>query len=345
MKMKAAVLHDPKKLSIDEVEVPALRDDEVLVKVKATAICGTDLAFYLGKIPIDYPQVLGHEGVGIVEEVGKDVKGFTKGDHVIFNPAYFCGHCFYCERELWNCCENGGLLGRDRYGCFAEYVTVPGNSVIPLPKEISWEDGSTIQSLATVLRGWERIESVATPQKGDVVVVIGTGTPGLLFTRLAVLAGATVFASDRIEWKRDLAAKFGAIAVDPTKEDLEQLVKDASEGRGADFVIEAAGVPFTFQTGFNVARPGATMLAFGIQKDMGGVNGYDFYFKEVTVVGTRAMTNRTYKRAIELFQTGEFDLKTLVTDRFKLEELQANFDEMAENPSAHNRMVCFINQD
>ena len=344
MKMKAAVLHEPKNFLVEEVEVPALGADEVRVQVKATAICGTDLAFYLGKIPLEnYPQVLGHEGVGIVDEVGANVKGFSKGDHVIFNPAYFCGHCFYCERELWNCCENGGLLGRDRYGAFAEYVNVPGNSVIALPKEISWEDGSTIQSLATVLRGWERIESVGVPKKGDVVVVIGVGTPGLLFTRLAALTGATVFATDRNEWKLSLAEKFGAIPVMAgPNSNLMQLVKDATNGRGADYIIEAAGVPATLQLAMDVARPGATILAFGIQKDMGGANGYDFYFKELTVVGTRAMTNRTYERAIKLFQTGEFDLKTLVTDRFSLDEVKANFDAMYEDPAAHNRMVCLI---
>ncbi|MCL2853295.1 MAG: alcohol dehydrogenase catalytic domain-containing protein [Defluviitaleaceae bacterium] len=343
MKMKAAVLHEPKKLLIEEVEIPALRSDEVLVKIKATAICGTDLAFYLGKIPLkSYPQVLGHESVGIVEEVGADVNNFSKGDHVIVNPAYFCGYCFYCERKLWNCCENGGLLGRDRYGTFAEYVTVPKSSVIPLPEEISFEDGSTLQSLATVLRGWERIEGVRPPGKGDVVVVIGISTPGLLYTRLAVLSGATVFACGRRPWRLELAKQFGAIPVDLNDNNIVSMVKDSSNGRGADYVIEATGVAKTFQTGMDAARPGATILAFGIHGDMAGVSGYNLYFKELKIVGTRAMTNPGFERAIKLFQAGSFDLQALVTDRFSLDETKVNFDAMNEDPGAHNRMVCLI---
>jgi len=341
MKMKAAMLHGPKELVTELVDIPVPNDEELLVRIKATAICGTDIAIYLGQIPAKYyPIPVGHEGVGIVEDMGKDVTGFEKGDHVIFVPAYFCGACFYCKQGLTNICEKAALMGLARDGCFAEYAVVPARAAVKMPKEISWEDGSTIQSLATVINAWELLEKAGPPKKGEVVVIIGIATPGLFFTRLAVMSGATVYACSRSQWKLDLAKEAGAIPVNAKEEDLLQIVRDATNGRGADYVIEAAGVAATLQQSIEVARPGGTILAFGILKDLAGVNGYNLYFKQLTLLGCRAMTVPSYERSIKLVQAGEFDMKSIITDRFTLDEVKENFDAMDKDPGAHSRMVC-----
>lgn len=342
MDMKAAYLLGPKDLQVVDRPIPVPAEGEVLIRIKATAICGTDVAIYNGQPVLGHPVIQGHESAGIIETVGAGVQGLKSGQKVIINPAYSCGDCFYCRQGLQNLCPSGGLLGRDRDGSFAEYVTVPSFCAIPLPEEISFEDASTLQSLATVLRGWERLESVRLPKAGDVVVVVGLGTPGLLMTRLAVLTGATVVACTRSQWKLDIAAAYGAETVNPAKEDLIAVVKDLTNGRGADFVIDTAGTPATLRQGVDAARPGAVVLCFGILHSLEGVDPYYIYFKELTIVGTRAMNTKGYRNAIQLFQEGKIDLSPLITDYFRLEDVKENFEIMNRESGKHLRMVCRI---
>jgi len=184
--LKAAVLHAPDKLLIEDVPIPTIKEHEVLVQMKASAVCGTDVSIYKGKIiPNAYPVIQGHESAGVIAEVGKQVKRVKPGDHVIVNPAIFCGDCFCCLRGLQNLCVNGGLLGRDLPGTFAEYVAVPESSLTLMPQHISFDDASSLQALATVLRAWERMSV----RPGDRVAVIGMGTTGLLHVRMAALSG------------------------------------------------------------------------------------------------------------------------------------------------------------
>ena len=335
------MLYDSKRLLVNEVPTPVLQENEVLVKIKATAICGTDVSIYKGDIiPKLYPVIQGHESAGIIAELGTSVTGLAKGNPVIINPAYFCAECFYCQRELYNLCSSGGLLGRDCDGTFAEYAAVPAQGIIKLPENISFEDASTLQALATALRGWDRIDGVRPVGPEDTVAVIGLGAPGLLFTRLAVLAGAQVFSCGRTQYKLDIAQNYGGIPVNPNESDLKTLILDATEGRGADIVIESAGNAHTFGQALDVARPGASVLAFGIHRVI--YDAYDFYFKELTVLGTRAMNNAGYHRAVALYNEGALDLSPMITHRFTLDELQDNFEKLDKEPGTHLRMVCQI---
>jgi 2-desacetyl-2-hydroxyethyl bacteriochlorophyllide A dehydrogenase len=341
--VKAASLTEPYCLKTSDRPVPEITNSEVLVRITATAICGTDIGIYKGDIAAKYPLIQGHESVGIVEETGKNVERFKRGDHIIINPAYFCGDCFYCAQGLENLCKNGGLIGRDRDGSFAEYLSISEKCLIALPQSISFEDGTTLQSLATVLRGWERLESIRTIKESDTVVVLGLGTPGLLSVRLAVLAGArNVFALTRSDWKLDIASGYGGIPVNPRRENLEDIVLDATEGRGADVVIECAGSPTTFVQAIKISRPGAVILPFGVQHTIENLNLYDNYYKELTIIGTRAMNNRGYSKAIELYEEGSFDLHPLITDRFVIDDVQERFDRMDRESGQQLRMVCFI---
>lgn len=340
--MKAAFLTEPGELTVCERPMPIPKAGEVLIRVKATAICGTDVSIYKGRVPAKYPVIQGHESVGEIVEVGEGVGGFQIGDPVIMNPAYFCGDCFYCQKGLYNLCEHGGLLGRDKDGTFAEYIAISSTALTLLPKNISFEDATTLQALATALRGWERLEAVEKVGPDSTVLVMGLGTPGLLFSRLAAMAGAKVFSCTRSQWKLDIAQKFGAIPVNSTKENVVEIVKDATNGRGADFVIDSAGSVKTFQTAIEAARLAATILDFGFLHDLAGVDGYNIYFKELNIVGSRAMNNAGYKKAVELYKQGALDLSPLITDRFTLEETKENFDKMDAESGKHLRMVCTI---
>ena len=213
--MKAAVLYRPHDIIVEEVPRPTAQPGQVVVNVKATAVCGTDVGIYTGKIFVPgLPVIQGHESTGEVVEVGRDVTDFQVGDPVVLNSLIFCRHCAYCYAGKVNLCPNGGLMGREVDGTFAEYVAVPDYNCIKIPDAISCEDGTSLIALATVFRSHEKIR--ITP--GETVAVIGQGAAGLLQTRLSVISGAEpVFAIARSQWKLDIAKEYGATVINAGK--------------------------------------------------------------------------------------------------------------------------------
>ena len=165
----------------------------MLVRVKATAICGTDVGIYKGDVETRLPVIQGHESTGVVAELGVGAQGLEMGDRVVLNSVVFCRHCAFCFSGRVNLCPNGGLMGREMDGTFAEYVAVPDVNAIKMPECISFEDGTTLIALATVFQAHTKLQ--ITP--GQSVAVIGQGAAGLLHTRLSVLSGASpCFATD-----------------------------------------------------------------------------------------------------------------------------------------------------
>lgn len=148
--MKAAVLTEPGKLEIQDVKILAPNHGEALIKICSTAVCGTDVALFMGKYPAKrYPIVQGHESSGIIVSINSAKKGFKEGDRVVMNPAIYCGDCICCLNDLENICLNGGLLGKDVNGTFAEYVVVKENSLIHLPESISFENATSLHTMAS----------------------------------------------------------------------------------------------------------------------------------------------------------------------------------------------------
>lgn len=339
--MKAAVLSGTRQLEIKDVPIPEAGEGEVLINVKATAVCGTDVGIYKGEVPARLPVIQGHESVGVVAGAGPGAGDFRPGDRVIMNPAYFCGKCFYCRRGQYNLCGNGGLIGRDRDGSFAEYLVMRHTSLIRLPDSISMADATSLHAMAAILRGWERLEQTAPLEKGGIVVVIGLGAPGLLYTRMAALSGAgKVFAVTRSRWKLDIASDYGGIPVNPREEDIKKTILDATGGRGADLVVECAGNGRAFNQAIDLARPGGTVLSFGILHGLEGFDAYNLYYKELNIIGTRAMNTGGYRRAVALVDGGAFDLKPLITHSFSLDETEKFFKLTETDGGSALRMVC-----
>ena len=258
--MKAAVLRGPYVLTVEDVPRPKVRPGYVVVNVKATAVCGTDVGIYNGKIGVPrLPVVQGHESTGEIVEVGADVADFKVGDRVVLNSLIFCRHCAYCYAGKVNLCPNGGLMGREVDGTFAEYVAVPDYNCIKIPESISYEDGTGLIALATVFRSHEKIH--ITP--GDTVAVIGQGAAGLLQTRLSVISGADpVFAVARSRWKLDLAEKFGARIINAGEMDPVSAVREATGGLGVDLAIESVGAGATLRQAMDMVRLGGTVLFY-----------------------------------------------------------------------------------
>lgn len=323
--MKAAVLKGPKDLSIKEVPKPVPGHGEVLVRVRATAICGTDISIYEGKTKVDYPRILGHESAGEVAGLGGGVKSLKVGDKIAMSPTSYCGTCLDCLRGDTNICENGGLFGREFDGTFAEYVTLSENRSFKLPDNMSCVDATTFALLTTVVYAQRKVHIFPNSS----VVVIGEGSAGLMHSKISKLKGADPVIGIDIkesEWKLDIAKEsYGADYA--LTENVAEKVCELTGGKGADFVIECAGKAVTWNLATELVRPGGTILAFGITSPtIDNFNSYSLYYKDLKIIGSRAMQVIDWPISIDLAKKGKIDIGAIITNRLPLEDLTKGFE-------------------
>ncbi|MDW8065547.1 zinc-dependent alcohol dehydrogenase [Thermoflexus sp.] len=332
--MRAMVLHKPQLLAVEELPLPQPSSSELLIRVTHSGICGTDQKIYTGAIPVQYPRVMGHEMIGRVVE---DPAGnFAPGTRVIVDPVTFCGSCFHCLAGRTHLCPNGRLLGRDIDGGFAEFVVVPRRNVYVLPDNVPDHAAPVIQVLSTCLHA-HRLASIF---PGTSVVILGLGVTGLLHVQLAKARGAyPVIGVTRSAWKRKLARELGAdLTFSP--EEAIQGVREATEGRGADLVIESVGSIPTLAQAVELVRIAGHILVFGtITAREGSIPFYHWYFKELTILNARAAKGEDYSVAIDLVRRGVVQVEPLVTHRMKLSELSAALDLLAASESSALKIV------
>ncbi len=337
--MQAGVLRDVNDLGFMSVADPQLQKGDLLLKVKAATVCGTDIRILRGKktAGIRYPSILGHEFSGEVVDSGGN-KQFSVGQAVAVCPQFACGHCDYCKRGAENLCTNMTAMGYEIDGAFAEYVRIPARgvetgNVFTLPEGLNFETAALAEPLACVMNGQERV-SVA---MGDTVVILGAGPIGILHIKLARFAGARkIIVSEPSEIRRQAALREGAdVAVDPTKEDLNTIVKDATSGLGADVAIAAIGVPSLANDAIHLVRNrGRVSLFAGFNKGMQAeldVNA--IHYNELIVTGAFGLTRLLFERSLNLIATGRLQLDSLLTHRFKLAEIETAI-KVAEQGSA-----------
>jgi 2-desacetyl-2-hydroxyethyl bacteriochlorophyllide A dehydrogenase len=315
--MKAMVLGAPSAVSLEDVETPNTDAGDSIVRVTHSGICGTDLKIFTGGIPARYPLIMGHEMIGEVVEaaVSETPKAGTR---VIVDPVTFCGDCFHCAIGQTQLCPNGGLIGRDRDGGFAEYVVAPPGKVYELPDDIGGE-APLLQVLTTCLHGHRLARIFA----GESVVVNGLGVTGQLHVQLAKAFGAhPVIGITRSAWKRELAETLGADLTLAPGDDMIARVRDATEGRGPDVVIETVGKVASLGDAIRMARTGGRLLLFGIYTETeGALPFYDLYFKELQLIDTRAAQPRDYPASIDLARRGTVKLAPLISHTLALDEL------------------------
>jgi len=323
--MKAAVLYAPYKILIKTVERPAIKNDEVLVKVEAAGICGSDLHAFRGKHPfVKLPRILGHELSGEVAEVGKDVKEVNVGDRVVVEPVIPCGSCIACVMGRYNVCKSLKVSGAHVDGAFAEYLKAPSNRIYKIPDDLSFDDATLIEPYAVATHIVKR----SGVRVGDTVAVLGAGPIGLCVLQVAKLAGAkTVVITDIVDYRLQLAKKLGAdVTINSGKEDPVEIVKDATNGEGVDVAIEAVGVPSTVQQALKITRPFGQVTIAGFFEDPNvKVDVLSVIAKELHVVGSRLYW-LDFKTAIDLVSKGKIDVKSIITHKFPLEEAQKAFE-------------------
>ena len=336
--MRVAVLSQPRRFQISEQEIPRPGVGQAVVRVAATAVCHTDLSIYMGAHPgVRYPVVLGHEATGVVEAVGPDVR-IAAGTRVVINPIIACGACDCCLRGDENLCRRAGLLGRELDGSLAEHLLLPERYLHPLPDHVGLEAATLIETLATVRHAQQRVRIGS----GDAVVVLGQGTTGLLHTQLAKLSGAhPVMAVSRSAWKRDLARRMRADAtIDPAGLDPTADVLRFTNERGADVVIDTTGDPALLRPAMEMLRPGGTLLLYAISHEaVPDFTTFPMYYKELTLVGSRALVPADFEPAIRLVAAGAVDLDGFITGSYRLGKTSAAFGDYERNPDRVLRIL------
>jgi len=336
--MKAMVLTAPEQLAADDVARPRLEVGHVLVRVTHSGICGTDYKIYRGAIPVRYPLIMGHEMAGEVVDVsdGREA-GVGDGDRVIVDPELYCGTCFHCRIGQTHLCPNGMLIGRDTHGGFAEYVAAPTSHVFRVPESIDSRTAPMIQVLTTCVHAQRQIQIFP----GESVAVLGLGVTGQLHVQLAKARGASpVIGVTRSAHKRELAQTLGADLTIPGGDGAIEKVREATEGRGADVVIETTGVLPSLAAAIDMARFGGRLLLFGIiTAREGAVPFYDLYFKELALISARVAKSEDYPSAIALVERGVVRLEPLVSDVMPLGELKAAIGMLGSDSGTRMKII------
>jgi len=331
--MKAAVMHDVNKMVFEEVPTPSPGSGEILLRVKSTRVCGTDVSMYHGKHPGAFlPRILGHECAGEVVEAGKGVSGFKPGDRIIIDPLLYCGQCYFCRMGKNNLCENGGLMGRDVNGSFAEYAIITPERAARMPDSMSYDVASFVEVAGSVYHSQSMARLL---RPGASVVVLGLGSMGMLHIQFAKLAGASpVIGVSQSQWKLDLALQLGAdVVVNAREEDPVEAIKRLTPHGGADVVIESAGVPTTIQQSYEMVRPAGEIIQYGIgSTSVDNINNFLMYYKEMIIYGVRALTYNDISVAAKVIGDQTIQVEPLITHRLPLEKTIEGF-ELMEKPS------------
>lgn len=322
--MKAAVFLGDGRFETREMTLPEPGEGQVLLRVAACGVCGTDVHIYhgdKGSAEVKPPVVLGHEIAGVVEKLGPGVSSLAVGDHVAVDPNSYCGKCLYCRMGKKHLCENLYAVGVNRDGGFAEQCLVPEKLCYPLNRDVPLRYGAMSEPLACCLHGID----LAGIQTGDSVCVIGGGAIGLLMIQLARLSGAArVVLSAPGPLRRKVGMELEADAViDPRAEDLPSRLEEILGRPGADVVIECVGTTAATQQAFSVAGKGATVVLFSVPK-AGAVHPLDLesvYQKELCIRGS-FINPDTQGRAVELINSGRINLEPIITHTFPVEHME-----------------------
>ena len=342
--MKGLVYGGPGKIELKEIPKPGiLKPTDALVKVLKTTICGTDLGILKGKTPTVLPgTTLGHEGVGVIEEVGNSVRNFKKGDHVIISCITSDGTCEYCKKQMYSHCENGGwILGHLINGTQAEYVRIPhaDNSLHPFP---SGAYDEALVMISDILPTGHEIGVLNGKVKpGDTIAIVGAGPVGMSALLTAQFySPAKIYMIDLNENRLELAKKFGATDTinTGTEDAVKRIMSETKDG--VDVCIEAVGVPATFDICQNIVRPGGNIAVVGVHGHSVDFQLQNLWFQNISLTTGLVNTN-TIPMLIKTISSGKIDPTKLITHHFKLDDILQAY-EVFGNASKEKAMKVII---
>jgi L-iditol 2-dehydrogenase len=336
--MRAAVYTGDSRVSVEQVATPAIGPGELLIQVESCGICHTDLK------KIEYnllapPRIFGHETAGVVAAAGPGVRGFSAGDRVIVFHHIPCQECFYCRHKLYAQCPVYKKVGvtagyEPAGGGFSQYVRVMDwiarRGVEKIPDGVSYDRACFVEPVNTCLKGVVQLD----PQPEDVVIILGQGPIGMLFTMLVKRSGATMIATDTMPYRRELALRFGAAtAMDPRDPGLQDRIMEMTGGRGADSVIVAASAPGIVEQAVRYSRPGSRILLFAqtSHQERIELSGADICVGERAIFGSYSASVDLQKQSADLVFSGALPVEDLISHRFALDEIRSGI-ELALHP-------------
>jgi 2-desacetyl-2-hydroxyethyl bacteriochlorophyllide A dehydrogenase len=316
--MKCALLLKPGELKIQDMERPEPGPKEVLIQVELAGICGSDDSVYKGKMAIPLPRIPGHEAVGRIVSLGKDVRDKKVGQRVTIQPNFPCEKCSVCQSGMGNICPQKVRLGLDIDGVFAEYVKVPYSYTWPVPDSLNNDTAVFTEPIAVAYHAFLK----ARPKPGQRVLVFGAGVIGLLMAQLVGLEGNDVFAFDLVQDRLLIAEELGATAGFTSIEEL-------SERGPFDLIFETSGAPVALDEAIKVASPGATIVILGLPGSPHPLLATPIVRKELKIFGSMIYTTE-FPAVLDLLVKGQIKTQPLVSGIFDLEELSTALEGFAD---------------
>lgn len=343
--MKALVYQGPGKKDWIDVRKPEVeKSTDAIVKITRTTICGTDLHILKGDVPaVTEGRILGHEGIGIIEEVGEGVTNFKKGDNVLISCVTSCGKCSYCKKQLYAHCEDGGwILGHKIDGTQAEFVRIPhaDNSLYHVPKGVREE---ALLMLSDILpTGFEIGVLSGQVKPGDSVVIVGAGPVGMATLLTSQFYSPAKIISVDVDAERlKVARELGATdIIDSSRENVRDAVMRLTNGKGVDVAIEAVGIPATFDICQKIISPGGHIANVGVHGKSVELHLEELWIKNITIT-TGLVSTYSTPMLMETLKSGQVEPDKLITHRFKLNEMMKAY-EVFGNASREKAMKIYI---
>jgi L-iditol 2-dehydrogenase len=341
--MKVAMYYSQKDIRIEEMPKPEIGEHEALVEMKACGICGSDLMEWYLKTRA--PLVLGHEPAGVIIKKGSKVKGFNVGDRVFVHHHVACLKCYYCLHGDYTLCEQFHKTNI-KPGGFAEYFKVPASNLqidtLKIPNALPFDEATLIEPVGCCLKALKECNI----QKGDFVAIIGVGTTGIIHTVLSQIYGASkTIVSDLIDYRLKMAKKFGAdITVNPKNEDLSEVVKAETDGRGVDIAFVTAPSLEAYKAGLGICRKGGKLCVFAptMPNEYLQISPKELFFSEIEIIPSYSTSHLETRKALELITSGKLKIKDLITHRFRLADAAKAFKTASE--SKESLKVIILNK-
>lgn len=338
--MKAVYVSEPGKLEVIEKEIPEIENDtQVLVKITAAGICGSDIHIFHGTHAYaTYPRIIGHEGCGIVEKVGKGVKGLRPGDPVIIEPIHGCGTCYACRNGKYNCCPDIVVAGVHADGVMEEYLVVESRQLYKYDPALTPVEAATAEPYTIGAQA----NAQANTMPGDIVLVHGAGPIGMIICDMAESRGATVIVSEINDARLELAKDFGAAyTINPAKKDLKTAVMDITQGKGVNVVFETSGVPALTSLSVELLSPHGRLVPLTFAPEPVPINFRLVNKNELVIAGTRNQ-NSKFKEVVESLPKRKDRLDKLVTHIFPVDKADKAFETaMDKNSGACKVVITF----
>lgn len=328
--MKVVFISEPYNLEIKETRAPAAGKGEVLLRVRAAGICGSDMHIYHGTNPLaKYPRIIGHEFAGEIAALGEDVEGFSVGDKVAVDPVTSCGECYACAVGRRNVCERLEVFGVHRDGGFAEYAAIPVANLHKVPASWSFEKAALVEPFTIAANVLSRTECMA----GDKLLILGAGPIGQVILQAARRLGTACAVSDIVGVRLEKARRLGAeLIVNPKETPLEEAIAGWTGGKGVPLIIDAIGSPDLFPSLLRMASPAGRIGLLGFSKEPSPFVQLEAVRKELSIFGSRLNRNK-FPEVISWFEEGLVEPELLVSHRFPFVKAKEAMEFVQERPS------------